>query len=261
MKRVRRNTRIGDWFRALSPRQRAWFSYLALALAVFAVYANVYQNAFMLDDIPLIVDNDLLRHWSGLPGLLGKNTIGPYYRPIQALVYFLVYQIFGPSQAAFHGLNVLLQALNACLVYRLGCRLGFYPRASFAAALLWGIHPVFNQQVALVSGTADLLLTFLFMMGLMALLPNFLPRKFWPASFLFVLSLGCKESAVVFPALATFALFLVSKERLKPATYIRTWPLWALAAAYLTGLLMCPVLINSLVSRHHVSRYFLRREL
>ncbi len=235
---------ITDWFQALTPRQRAGLPYSTLITAVFAVYANIYQNAFVWDDWNLIVYNDTLRHWSSLPAVLFKTTLGPFYRPLQALLYFLIYQTFGLSGAAFHGVNVLLQAANTCLVYRLGCRLGFYPRASFAAALLWGIHSLWVESVAMVAGTADLMTACFFLLGLLALLPDFKPRKFWLSGLFLILALGCKEFAVVFPALAVFTLFLVSRERLKPAAYIKTWPLWLLAIAYIIGWLMCPALNN-----------------
>jgi len=228
----------------MTSRQKAGLPYIVLAAAIFAAYTNVYQNAFVWDDLNLIVNNDSLHHWSGLANLLTKTTNACFYRPIQVLLYFFIYQIFGLSQAAFHGANVLLHAANACLMYWLGCRLGFYKRASFVAALLWGVHPLWSSGVAYASGTSDLLVVFFCMMGLHALLPDFAPRKFWLALLFFILALGSKESAVVFPALVTFTLFLVNKKRLQPATYIRTWPLWLLAAAYITGWLLCPVLNN-----------------
>ncbi len=243
---MRQGNKFGMQIAALTPGQKAWLPYIALIAAVFAVYANVYQNSFIMDDWNLIVYNDSLQHWSGFFDILTKKTLGPYYRPVQTLLYFFIYQAFGLSLPAFHALNVVIQAADACLIYKLGCRLGFYARAAFAAALLWGIHPLWVEAVAVVAGTSDLLVALFFMAGLLSLLPAFAPRRFWLAGLFFILALCSKESAVVFPALATFTLFLVSKQRLKPATYIRTWPLWLLAAVYIIGLSLCPVLINDL---------------
>ncbi len=234
--------RITGWFRTLTPRQRAWFPYIVLAAAVFAAYANVYQNDFVWDDMFVVVYNETLRHWSHFPDLLLKTTFGPSYRPIQGILYFLIYQGFGLSQAAFHAANVLVQVANTCLIYRLGCRLGFFRRASFAAALLWGVHPLWVEAVAVVAGIADMLVVLFFLLGLLALLPDFKPRKLGLSALFFLFALCCKESAAVFPALVTSMLFLVSKERLRPATYLRTWPLWLLGIAYLIGWSLCPVL-------------------
>lgn len=234
--------RLANWFRTLSQPQRERIPYFILCIAVFAVYANVYHNSFLLDDMVLIVENSFLRHWSDLPQLLttlslkGAHLPGGFYRPVQMLLYFFMYQLFGLSEAAFHGLNVVLQALDAGLMYFLGCRLGVRKGAAFVAALVWAIHPVFTEAVDCVSSTAEQLHVFFCLTGILVLLPDFKPHKFWLSGLLFILALGSKESAVVFPALATFTLFLVSKERLRAATYLRTWPLWLLMAAYVLAL-------------------------
>ena len=236
--------RITDCLQSLSPKQRAAVPYLLLAAAVFAAYANVYNNTFVLDDIPLIVQNGFLRSWGSLPDLLshlsngGAGRAGGFCRPLQMLLYFFIYQSFGLQAAAFHLLNVALQAANAGLVYRLGCRLGLRAGAAFLAALLWAVHPLFTESVTYMSGTADPLYSFFSLLGILVLLPDFTPRKFWLSGLLFALALGAKESAIVFPALAAITLFLVSKERLHFSTYLRTWPLWLLAAVYIGGWLM-----------------------
>ncbi len=232
--------------------EKTWVPYLALTLAVFAAYANVYHNTFVWDDWQLIVYNDTLKHWNRLPDILFKTTFASYYRPTQGLLYFFIYQIFGLSEPAFHAANILLQAASTCFIYRLGCRLGFYPRAAFAAALLWGVHPLWIEVAAVMSGAADLLMVFFCLAGLLVLLPDFkqqipgafAPRKIALASLFYILALCSKETAVVFPALATVTLFLVSRERLKPAAYIKTWPLWLLGGAYIIGWLLCPALNN-----------------
>lgn len=221
-------------------------SYFFLVLAVFAAYANVYHNQFLFDDLSIIVENAFLREWKSFPDLVTNLTItgsgraGGFYRPLQMMLYFFLYQSFGLSTVAFHGMNVILQAANTALVYRLGCRLGFQARAAFAAALLWGVHPLWTETVACASGTADLLLVFFTLSGLLVLLPGFATRKIWLAGAFLVLALGSKESAAVFPALATFTLFLVSDDRLRPATYVRTWPLWLLSAVYIAAWTMNP---------------------
>lgn len=214
----------------------AYAPYAVLIGAVFLAYSNVYHNDFVFDDQALIVHNTFLRQWSHLPDLLkGKTSEGgrAFYRPLPMVIYFLMYQAFGLSTVAFHALNVVLQAVNAGLVYRLGSRLGLQLRASFAAALLWAVHPLWTEVVACAGGTSDPLSCLFCLGGILVLLPDFAPRKFWLAGLFLILALGSKESAIVFPALATFTLFLVSKERLCAASYLRTWPLWLLAAVYL----------------------------
>lgn len=236
--------------------------YLFLAAAVFAVYANVYRNTFINDDLRLIVHNGFLLEWSRLPDMLthiieaGAGSEGFFYRPLQMLVYFFLYQLFGASTVAFHLLNLSLHAVNAGLMYRLGCRLGLKSGACFAAALLWAVHPLHTEAVTYMASTADPLFSFFCLLGLLVLLPDFTQRKIWTASLLFVLALGAKESAVVFPALATITLFLVSKEHLRFSTYLRTWPLWLLAAVYVAVELMYRHKAGSIVMYDHMDALY-----
>lgn len=227
-----------DWFGRLSLKKREWLCYAGIIAAVFAAYANVYGNAFLLDDMVLIVQNAFLRSWDTLPDLLtslslaGMHMEGGFFRPVQMLLFFLVYQAVGLSAPVFHGVNVVLQALCGCMVYRLGRKLGWPAMAAFSAALLWAIHPLHTEAVSCVSGSADALYTIFTLGGLLILLPRFTMWRIWGSCLFFALALLSKESAIVFPALACFTLFLVSKERLKLGTYVRTWPLWVLMTAY-----------------------------
>jgi len=216
----------------------AWAARILLCLAVFISYASIWPNTFVFDDLPLIARNEFLQHWSDLPKLLtslsftGGGIPGGFYRPVQMLIYFFIYQTFGPSTVAFHMLNLLLQALNACLLYHFGLRAGFKKSAAFAAALLWAVHPLNSIDVTYMASTAELLWGSFCLIGLIMLLPDFTSRKIWQALIFFILAMCCKESAVVFPALAMATLFLTSKGRLRLSTYLKTWPLWLVAICY-----------------------------
>src|SRR4051812_25733436 len=78
-----------------------WPARFLLCLAVLAAYASVWPNEFVFDDVFAILYNDFLKHWSDLPKLLtsltfaGDSLPGGFYRPLQMLAYFLVYQAFG----------------------------------------------------------------------------------------------------------------------------------------------------------------------
>jgi len=216
-----------------------WPPRILLCLTVFISYASVWPNAFVFDDQYLIVFNSFLKSWSTFPRLLtsqnfaGGGIQGGFYRPVQMLVYFCVYQAFGASTIAFHALNVSLQALNACLLHHFGLRAGLKKGAAFAAALLWAVHPLHTLDVTYMSSTAELLWGSFCLLGLIALLPDFAPQKVWKSLIFFILALGCKESAVVFPALTMITFFYTSKDRTKIAAYFRIWPLWLLAAGYI----------------------------
>jgi len=214
--------------------------YVALALAVFAAYSNIYGNAFVFDDGLLVERNEFLRNWSTFGKLFtahttdGAHIAGGFYRPLQNLLYFFIYQIFGPSPFGFHLADVALHAANTGLLFTLGRRLGFATLAAFFGALIWAVHPIQTEAITYTTGTADPLFVFFVLGGLAALMPTFTPRRTAIACIFFALALLAKETAVVFPLLAAICLFLVSPERKIPKTYLRTWPLWLMLAAYLT---------------------------
>lgn len=217
-----------------------WREYIVICVAVLLAYASVWPNTFVYDDKALITGNALLKHWGDLPELLTSRNFAGYahhvkgfYRPVPALLHFFIYQGFGPSTVAFHALNVFLHALNACLLLYLGIRMGFGKGAAFAAALLWAVHPLHTEAVTYMAATPELLWSTFCLFGLIVLLPDFTPRKMWLAAAFFLLALGCKESAVVFPALAAAMFFLVSNDRTRPSAYLKTWPLWLLAAGFI----------------------------
>jgi len=231
---------IASFSKKLLSGESPWLARGMLCLAVLAAYASIWPNEFLFNDGILIVQDKFLRHWSDLPDLLthlsnaGYGLPGGFYRPVGMLIYFLIYQIFGALTIAFHTLNLALHVLNVCLLYHFGLRAGFRKGAVFVAALLWALHPLHTSNVAYMSSTAELLWGTLCLGGLITLLPDFTPRKIWRAMAFFVLALGCKESAVVFPALAAVTFFFVSKGWLKFSAYLKMWPLWLLSACYIT---------------------------
>ena len=213
--------------------------YVALTLAVFAAYANIYGNGFVFDDGLLVERNEFLRSWSTFGKLFtahttdGAHVAGGFYRPLQNLLYFFVYQIFGPSPFGFHLADVALHAANAGLLFTLARRLGFAPLAAFFGALIWAVHPIQTEAITYTTGTADPLFVFFTLCGLIVLAPEFAPRKIAASCVFFALALLSKETAVAFPLLAAICVFLVNPQRKSLKTYRRTWPLWLMLVAYL----------------------------
>ncbi len=225
----------------LPPEGQKYAVYYLLIIAVLVAYRNIYDNAFLFDDEFLIINNEYLRHWSSLGKILtsqttaGADTYGSFYRPLQNLLYLIVYQFSGLSLPQYHLLNVFLHVANACLVYRLGCKLGFKSFMAFLAALIWALHPLQVEAVTYISATADPLYTLFCLLGVMAVLPDFTRRKILMACPILVLALLSKETAVVFPLLVMSCMFLLSKERLKPVLYLRTWPFWLIIILYVAA--------------------------
>ena len=225
-------------------RPKIWSSeavaIVCVALAVFFAYLNVYNNQFLFDDEFLIQKNSFLRSWSSIfeifrsSSTTGSGGVDSFYRPMQTLAYLFIFQIFGLSTFGFHLLNVSLHAINSCLVYRLGRKLGFLKGAAFCAAVIWGVHPIHTEAVTYMSATADALYALFCLLGCVVLLPNFSGRRVLAATLIFACGLMSKESAIVFPALALITRFvsLGPNERWNWRKYTFTWPFWAFAILY-----------------------------
>lgn len=220
--------------------------YAFLVAAVFAVYSNIYDNVFLFDDDLLIRLNTYLRSFDTFGRLFtastteGAHIAGGFYRPVQNILYFIVFQIGGEQPFGFHLLNVSLHAANAGLGYRLALRLGLDPRAALFAMLIWALHPLHTEAITYMSGTADPLFVFFCLWGLNVLMPEPTTRRVWISVPLFALAVLSKETAVVFPALVAVCLYFVNNQRLKPKTYLTTWPLWLMALAYLAWRVTSP---------------------
>jgi hypothetical protein len=208
---------------------------LTLILAVFAAYANVYGNGFLLDDEFLLQKNRFISDadyfWRIFvsSSTMGAGGTDSFYRPMQTLAYFIVVQLFGLEVAAIHGLNVLLHAVNAGLVFfLLAGRLKIPALFAWAAAMIWAMHPLHTEAVTYMSATADPLHT-LFVLAAVVSVP-----RMWLASVFFVCGLMSKESAIVTPALVMVVLAVQAKRPvLDWRSYIKTWPLWVITVAYL----------------------------
>lgn len=131
-----------------------------VAGAAFAVYANALPNAFLWDDLFLVVGNPAIKRWDALPGLFTSDLFpgamrSGYYRPLQALTYALDYGLWGLVPAGFRLTNVAWHAATAVLLYAVGVRvLGVAP-AALLAALVFAVHPIHVEAVAYVAGRSD----------------------------------------------------------------------------------------------------------
>ncbi len=152
---------------------------LGVGLAAFLAYANTLQNGFVWDDHLLIEGNAFVRDWSN-----AKKVVSPGYffhypplevengaRPVWVLSALLDCKWWGLNPAGHHLTSVSLHAVNSllvfCLALLLGARLssGRLPFA-FLAGLLFALHPVHTEAVAVVGFRADLLCALFFLAAL-----------------------------------------------------------------------------------------------
>jgi tetratricopeptide (TPR) repeat protein len=173
---------------------------LILFLAVMAVYINSIFNPFIFDDFALIVDNPYIKNFANFLYYFNHsvsiNGALDFYRPLQTILYAIIYHIFGLNVIPYHFLNIFLQAGDAILIYILLKKI--YPeKISFFVSLLWAIHPIQTEAVTYISGIADPLCLFFTLLCILL----FSQRRYIYAVFSFILALLSKETAVLIPFL------------------------------------------------------------
>ncbi len=149
-----------------------------LAGAVLAAYAPALNGQFLWDDTPLVRNNQFIR--SPVLALEAfRHTLfdgdSNFYRPTQTLTYIADYWAWDLNPYGYHLTNILIQALNAALLFLVLRELlpKLVPTKSptppalahadacgwmaLGLALVWALHPVHSAAVAYVSGRADTL--------------------------------------------------------------------------------------------------------
>lgn len=156
---------------------------------------------FVLDDLPLIVENEKLHslrnlrqiwtsgYWPDRGGLFA-------YRPVAQTLWVALWSVGHGRPLAFHVLGVALGLAVVLLLHRFLLAVKTPPRTAFIAALLFALFPIHVEATTSVVGSAELLAA---AFGLGALL---LYYRGWriPALVVFALAVFSKESAAAVAA-------------------------------------------------------------
>jgi hypothetical protein len=136
---------------------------LAAVAAVFiAANAAGLAGGFVLDDLPLIVDNVRLHAIGSIPGHF-SSTLWPdrpglaLYRPVTQTAWTLLWTAGGGAPFAFHLFNLAAGALVPLLVLLLLRELQVGSAAALVAGLLFAAMPIHTEATASVVGSAELL--------------------------------------------------------------------------------------------------------
>ena len=239
-----------------------------LVAAVLAAYSPALNGQFLWDDTPLVRNNQFIR--SPVLALEAfRHTLfdgeSNFYRPTQTLTYIADYWAWDLDPFGYHLTNILIHALNACLLFLVLRQL--LPRLvparpaqqpalqhadaccwmALGVALVWALHPVHSAAVAYVSGRADSLAMFFCLLAWLACeaalaADRGVLRVVWGAGAFACLLLGLcsKEIAAVWLAIY-FGLMLATRPELTPRQKFGT-----LGAGLFT--LACYVLLRHLAA-------------
>lgn len=183
-------------------------------VATFVAYAGTLGFDFVYDDHEQLVENFRIQSWRFLPSYFTEpvwSHISPwdpsnFYRPIFLLWLRLNYACFGPKPAGWHFTTVALHVLATALVYFVAGRVLRDPLLAWAAALIFGSHPVHVEPVAWVSGSAEPELAVFFLSSFLCYLrwrDGGARRLVWILASLafYALAVLTKETAMTLPAL------------------------------------------------------------
>lgn len=222
-------------------------------LIPFIIYLNSFHNDFLAgDDEEIILRNNYLRDWRYTPKFFTENyksgagTISNFWRPFQLLVYSLIVHTVGVKPLPFHLSSILFHSLCGLFLYLLFLKLlpQEIPLSAIAAIiLLWLVHPIHNEELAVTSGIASPAHLFWMILGLFSFV-HFEEKERWGWLALslagFTLALCSKESAIVFPGLllglhiAGIKAGVFKKIKVRGFIYKHMF-FWAVAFLYLIG--------------------------
>ena len=197
----------GSW------RRHAWRA-LGLWALVLAAYSNSFQAGLIFDNSKVILRDARIQSVSPENVRLiwteaySKAASG-LYRPLTTFSYLLNYSVFGnrTHPAGYHWANLTVHAANVLLVYLLAMSVFGASAPAFAAAALWGVHPLLTESVTNVVGRADLLAAFGVLAGLLCYIgsASATGRKkvLWLAGMTAAQAIGIfsKENAAILPGL------------------------------------------------------------
>jgi protein O-mannosyl-transferase len=187
---------------------------LLLCGLCFLIYANALTGAFVWDDSLQVVRNESIRSLENIPEMFtssvwsfaGASTASnKYYRPIQTVIFAIVYRVAGLSPFAYHLANVMLHTAATLMVYVLCRELRLFGSMSLLPAALFAVHPVHVEAVTWIAGAGELACGLFYVTALWAFLRYWNVRKVrWLglSAAAFLLALFAKEMAVTFPLVA-----------------------------------------------------------
>ena len=184
-----------------------------IVLLVFLAYLPALRGGFIWDDDAYVTNNPLLTAPDGLKRIWFSMDSPSQYFPLTYTVFRIERSLWGLNPAGYHGVNILLHAINALLVWLLLKRLSV-PGAWLAAAL-FALHPVEVESVAWITELKSVLSLFFILLTLCCWVEFVGERskRFWYglALVLYALALLSKTTACTLPAALLLILWLKTK--------------------------------------------------
>jgi len=221
-------------------------SILICALVLVAHGSSIF-GGFVWDDGYTVRDNLQIRDLSNAPGYFVeswgagapedshayKKNRG-LYRPLTQLSFAINHASAGLSPTAFHFTDLLIHLASALLLFMLAQSFCSPAFAAFAA-IVWAVHPIHTEAIAVLSYRTTLLAGFFSIAALCVQTSGKREQTvLWVRTLLVACACLCKEDAIVLVAIIPLHDLWVRKVGFKPAV-LRALPLGAVAVGYLAA--------------------------
>ena len=172
----------------MTPRQA-----LLLLLALVGVaYVGALQAGFVWDDVPLVLRNRLTGDLANLPQFFAMDLwdgspvdqgVSGYYRPLFLVSLAVDRALFGLSSVGAHAQSLLWHGIAVVLAFHL-LRGWLGVERAFAAALVFGLHPIQSEAVIWVAAiSAERRPDWVLICPRRCCLAGWAWRRHWPAAF------------------------------------------------------------------------------
>lgn len=207
---------------------KSWLHIGLLIFPVAAIYMGSISSYFVADDFwqvhscSRIMDGEIALLWHNFTGNFVQLPGAEFYRPVLGLSYLLDFAIWKTNPIGYHLTNILLYSANVILIYLVVLKIlpesyaKSAPITALLSALLFATTPLHTEAVAWISGRADILSGFYYLLSLYLFLlgGKVLKSPYFIASVLcFVLALGSKETAIGLPVVIFSACLFATPEK------------------------------------------------
>ncbi|MCH2133546.1 MAG: tetratricopeptide repeat protein [Phycisphaerales bacterium] len=220
-------------------RTLAWALRLIIVIAGLVAYWNSLDGAFVYDDVPAILNNEMQLEADGL------SYVQQSRRPLVALSIWLNYTMGGLNPVGYHLFNLAIHLINGLLLFELIRRLaGLVLKQdasglAFAASLLWIVHPMGTESVTYIIQRSEAMAATCMLVVLLAILATTTSRRpmAWAMTAIVAAMAGmmCKATTIsIAPVAFTMDALIISSSVLLAWRY--RWGLYV--ALVLTSLLL-----------------------
>lgn len=177
-----------------------------------ATYLRSLANAFVLDDVSMIVRNPHIGEWSFVWKAFTREEFWytdagflPHfrnYRPLLLVWYWADYQLFGLNAGMWHASAVIVHLFAVWLVFKIASRLASSSTSALLAAGIFALTPVHVAAVVWVAGSGFVLATAFGLSAFYLVMPDgegTSTRDWIAAVTLYACAIMSHESASAFP--------------------------------------------------------------